>query len=134
MRNQNKMRQSGCPIAFGLDTFGDRWSFLVIREMMLKGKKTYSDFLEIDEAIATNVLADRLKHLQAEGIITKSRDPENRRSFIYALTEKGRDLASIIVEIIVWSGKHDQRPSAMRSVLSEIEKDREAFEADLRAD
>ncbi len=134
MRNQNKMRQSGCPIAFALDTFGDRWSFLVIRELMLKGKTTYSEFLEIDEAIATNVLADRLKHLQVEGIVTKSRDKDNRRSFIYGLTEKGRDLASIIVEMIIWSGKHDQRALAMRTVLGEIEKDRAAFEADLRAD
>ena len=133
MRNQNKMRESGCPIAFGLDTFGDRWSFLVIREMMLKGKKTYSDFLEIDEGIATNILADRLKHLEAEGIISKSRDPENRRSFIYELTKKGRDLAPIIVEIILWSGKHDQRPVALRTVLDDIEKDREGFVADIQS-
>jgi len=127
------MRESGCPIAFGLDTFGDRWSFLVIREMMLKGKKTYSDFLEIDEGIATNILADRLKHLEAEGIVSKSRDSENRRSFIYELTKKGRDLAPIIVEIIVWSGKYDQRPVALRNVLDEIEKDREGFEAEIHS-
>jgi len=131
MRNKNKVRESGCPIAFGLDTFGDRWSFLVVREMMLKGKKTYSDFLEIDEGIATNILADRLKHLEAEGIVSKSRDPENRRSFIYELTKKGRDLVPIIVEIIVWSGKYDQRPEALRNVLDEIEKDREGFEAEI---
>ena len=131
MRNKNKIRESGCPVAFGLDTFGDRWSFLVIREMMLKGKKTYSDFLEIDEGIATNILADRLKHLESEGIISKSRDPENRRSFIYELTKKGRDLAPIIVEIIVWSGKYDQRQVALRNVLDEIEKDREGFEAEI---
>jgi len=131
MRNKNKVRESGCPIAFGLDTFGDRWSFLVVREMMLKGKKTYSDFLEIDEGIATNILADRLKHLESEGIISKSRDPENRRSFIYELTKKGRDLAPIIVEIIVWSGKYDQRQVALRNVLDEIEKDREGFEAEI---
>ena len=131
MRNKNKIRESGCPVAFGLDTFGDRWSFLVVREMMLKGKKTYSDFLEIDEGIATNILADRLKHLESEGIISKSRDPENRRSFIYELTKKGRDLAPIIVEIIVWSGKYDQRQVALRNVLDEIEKDREGFEAEI---
>lgn len=133
MRNEDKKRQSGCPVAFGLDTFGDRWSLLIIREMMLKGKKTYSDFLEADEGISTNILADRLKHLETEGIIEKSRDPENRRSFIYALTEKGFDLAPIILEIVCWSGKHDRRPFALKDVLKKIRKDRKGFEANIRA-
>jgi DNA-binding HxlR family transcriptional regulator len=134
MRNEYKLRESGCPIAYGLDTFGDRWSLLIIREMMLRGKKTYSEFLEIDEAIATNVLADRLKHLEIEGIISKVRDPDNRRSYLYSLTPKGRDLAPIIVDIIMWSGKHDQRPSARRGMLKKIKKDRNSFEAGLRSE
>jgi DNA-binding HxlR family transcriptional regulator len=133
MRNENKNRQSGCPIAFGLDTFGDRWSLLVIREIMVKGKKTYGEFLEADEGISTNILADRLKHLETEGIIKKARDPENRRSFTYSLTDKGRDLAPIIIEIIKWSGAHDYRPFAMRGPLEKIEKGRDDFEAALRA-
>ena len=133
MRSEHKKRQSGCPITFGLDTFGDRWSLLVIREIMLLGKKTYSEFMEADEGIASNILIDRLKHLETEGIIDKSRDPENRRSFIYALTKKGRDLAPIILEIVIWSGTHDQRPCALRGVLQNINKDREGFEAGLRA-
>jgi len=133
MRNPDKKRQSGCPLAFGLDTFGDRWSLLVIREMMLKGRKTYGDFLEADEGIATNILADRLKHLEAEGIIQKSRDPENRRSFTYSLTGKGRDLAPVILEIISWSGKYDQRPVALRDIVERIKKDRKGFEAEIRS-
>ena len=134
MRHENKKRQTGCPIAFGLDTFGDRWSLLIIREVMLRGKKTYSEFMEAEEGIASNILIDRLKHLEAEGILDKSRDPDNRRSFIYALTKKGRDLAPIILEIIIWSGAHDDRPFAMRGVLEQINKDRESFEADLRTE
>ena len=133
MRNENKMRQSGCPVAFGLDTFGDRWSLLVIREIMLLGKTTYSDFLEMEGGIATNVLADRLKHLETEGIIAKHRDPDNRRSYIYSLTEKGRDLATIMIEIILWGGRHDQRPQAMREAVNQIKKDRDGFEAKIRA-
>jgi len=133
MRNENKMRQTGCPIAFGLDTFGDRWSLLVIREIMLRGKKTYSEFLDAEESISTNILADRLKHLEAEGIVEKSRDPNFHKSFIYELTEKGRDLAPIILDIVVWSGKHDQRPEALRGVLKKIKKDRKGFEAELLA-
>jgi DNA-binding HxlR family transcriptional regulator len=133
MRNENKKRQSGCPIAFGLDTFGDRWSLLVIREMMLRGKKTYGEFLEADEGISTNILADRLKHLESEGVIEKVRDSDNQRSFIYTLTDKGRDLAPIMLEIVSWSGKYDQRPVALRGVLEKIEADREGFEAEIRA-
>jgi len=132
MRNKTKMRQSGCPVAFSLDMFGDRWSLLVIREIMLRGKTTYSDFQNIEEAIATNVLADRLKHLETEGIIAKHRDPDNRRSYIYSLTEKGRDLASIMIEIILWGGRHDQRPQAMRDVVNKIQKDRTGFEKSIR--
>lgn len=132
MSTENNKRETGCPIAFGLDTFGDRWSLLVIREIMLRGKRTYSEFLEADEGIATNILVARLKHLEAEGIVSKSRDPENRRAFIYALTQKGRDLAPILIEIIIWSGLHDDRPFALRNALEEIKEDRKGFEAALQ--
>ncbi|MFK5980068.1 MAG: helix-turn-helix domain-containing protein [Rhizobiaceae bacterium] len=132
MRNDEKKRQTGCPIAFGLDTFGDRWTLLVIREIMLKGKKTYSDFLEADEGVSTNILADRLKHLETEGVIEKTRDPENGRSFTYSLTEKGFDLAPIVLEIVNWSGKYDKRPVALKNVLGEIQKDRAGYEARIR--
>ena len=133
MSKEVTKRETGCPLAFGLDTFGDRWSLLVIREIMLRGKRTYSEFLEADEGIATNILIARLKHLEAEGILLKSRDPENRRAFIYALTQKGRDLAPILIEIIIWSGLHDDRPHALRNVLEKIKADRESFEAALKA-
>jgi DNA-binding HxlR family transcriptional regulator len=134
MRNEDKKRTSGCPVTFGLDTFGDRWSLLVIREMMLRGKKTYGEFLDAEEAISTNILADRLKHLEVEGIIEKTRDSENRRSFTYSLTRKGRDLAPVMVEIINWSGKYDQSPNARKGTVEKIRKDREAFEEELRSE
>ncbi|MEO9877197.1 MAG: helix-turn-helix domain-containing protein [Anderseniella sp.] len=134
MKTESNKRETGCPIAFGLDTFGDRWSLLIIREIMLQGKRTYSEFLEADEGIASNILIARLKHLEAEGIVVKSRDPENRRAFVYELTKKGRDLAPILLEIIIWSGMHDKRPYALKTVLDKIEQDREGFEASLRAE
>jgi len=132
LRNENKKRQSGCPVAFGLDTFGDRWSLLIIREIMLKGKKTYSDFLEADESISTNILVDRLKHLEAEGIIVKSRDSENHRRFLYTLTQKGIDLMPVMLEIILWSGKYDHRPFALRGTLERIRNNRSALETEIR--
>ncbi len=125
---KNTKRASGCPIAFGLDTFGDRWSLIVIRDIMLGGKRSYSEFLESEEGIASNILVDRLKHLESEGIVEKVRDPENRRSFLYSLTQKGRDLAPIILEIIVWSGTYDSRPFALRDVLEAIQKNGGRFE------
>ncbi len=133
MKSESRKRTSGCPIAYGLDIFGDRWSLLIIREIMLRGKRTYSEFLQAEEGIATNILIDRLKHLEAEGIVEKSRDPDNRRSFIYSLTRKGRDLAPVILEIVIWSGAHDDRPNARHEVLDKIRRDREGFEAQLRA-
>ena len=127
MTEKRSLRDSGCPIAFGLDTFGDRWTLLVIREMLLKGKKTYGELQRIEEGISTHILADRLKHLESEGIIEKEQDAENRRSYLYTLTQKGRDLAPIIIEIVLWSGKHDSRPSALREVLHKIKTDRAGF-------
>lgn len=128
MKTNRKNRRTGCPVAFGLDVFGDKWTLLVIREIMLRGKKSYSEFLEMDEGIATNTLVDRLKNLETAGIVLKARDPDNRRSFIYTLTQKGRDLAPILLEIIIWSGAHDERAFAMRDMLEKIQQGRAVLE------
>ena len=133
MTKESKKRDTGCPVTYGLDTFGDRWSLLIIREMMILGKRTYSEFLEADEGIASNILIARLKHLEAEGIVEKSRDPDNRRAYIYELTKKGRDLAPILIEIIIWSGMHDNRPFALKKAVNKVKRDRTGFEASLRA-
>lgn len=132
MNPKTKKRTSGCPISFGLDVFGDKWTLLIIREIMLNGKRTYSEFLQADEGIATNILISRLKQLENDAIVEKHRDPNNRRSFVYHLTQKGRDLAPIILEIVIWSGAYDDRPNAMREVFEKILCDRSGFEAELR--
>lgn len=134
MPSPGKKRDTGCPFAFALDTFGDRWSLLVVRDLLLKkGRNTFGDFLDGDEGFATNILADRLKYLESEGIVGKARDPDNRRRYIYSLTEKGFDLAPIMVEIIRWSGKYDPRTHAPKKVLERIENDRDGFVAELRS-
>lgn len=132
MTKNDKLRTSGCPIAYGLDMFGDRWTLLVIRDMLLNGKQTYGEFLEAGEGISTNILADRLKHLEASGIIERSPDPENWRKVLYTLTEKGRDLAPVILEILAWSGKHDQRPVALKGAFKQLLNDRDGFETRIR--
>ena len=133
MVRPDKRRRTGCPIAFALDHIGDRWSLLVVRDIVLKGSKTYGEFLAAAEGIATNILADRLKELEAADIIRKSRDPENRRRFIYTLTEKGCDLVPIILEMARWSAKYDPHTTARKEIVERIEKDRDGLVADLCA-
>lgn len=127
MAQTQEKRASGCPVAYGLDTFGDRWTLLIVREMLLGGKQTYGAILAADEGISTNILAARLKHLEAEGVVEKRRDPENARSFIYELTDKGFDLAPVLFEIIRWSGKHDPRPGRLTEMVERLAKDPEGL-------
>ncbi|MCB4456726.1 winged helix-turn-helix transcriptional regulator [Leisingera sp. McT4-56] len=124
---------SGCPVAYALDIFGDRWSLLVIRDMAVKGARTYGELLAGWEGISTNILAQRLKQLEAAGIVTKAKDPDNGRSYVYALTEKGRDLAPVLIEIALWSGRHNPAAHAMTGFLDKIEADRQGAEARMRA-
>jgi len=128
-----KKRCSGCPVAFSLDTFGDKWSFLIVRDMIFRGKETYGEFLEGGEGIATNILADRLKQLEASGIIQKSRDTENLRRNLYTLTEQGYALIPIILEMIRWAGKYDKNTRVSSTMLQRITNDRENFEAEIRS-
>ncbi len=104
--NSNSCR-SNCPINFVLETFGDKWTLLIVRDLMFKGKQTYGEFLQSGEKISTNILANRLKRLEEHGIVAKSVAPENESSFIYALTSKGTDLLPVMLEITAWSAKHD---------------------------
>ena len=100
-------RRSDCPISFALDLFGDRWSLLVVRDLGLKGKRSFSELAASDEGVATNVLSDRLARLEEAGIILKSRDPNDGRRYVYRLSEAGKDLIPVMVELIVWSAAHD---------------------------
>lgn len=133
MTGPGKKHDTGCPVAYGLDTFGDRWSLLLIRDLLLRGKETYGEFLDGDEKIATNILADRLKNLEAEGIVRKCRDPESGRRFLYSLTEKGLELAPTILEMIRWSGKHDPKTNVGSGLLKRAGGSRKKLLAELRA-
>lgn len=127
MVKSNKKRDTGCPIAFALDIFGDRWSLIVIRDMLMKGYRTYGEFINSDEKIATNILADRLNELESAGIILKTRDPENGRRVLYHLTKKGANLTPILLEMIRWSEAYDSNTIATKEIVNRIVKDRDAF-------
>lgn len=96
-----KSNRSTCPIACALDSLGDRWSILIIRDLML-GSSRYGDFLKSPEKITTNILANRLKRLESEGLISKSPYQDNPVRWEYSLTLKGRDLSNIIKGLVNW--------------------------------
>ncbi|HEY1836743.1 MAG: helix-turn-helix domain-containing protein [Rhizomicrobium sp.] len=100
-------RRSGCPLNAALEMVGDRWSLLVVRDMMLRGASHYADFLNGHERIATNILADRLRKLAQIGIISAARDTQDRRKRIYRLTKKGIALAPVLVEMVLWAASHE---------------------------
>jgi DNA-binding HxlR family transcriptional regulator len=116
--------RSECPISTALDIFGDKWSLLIIRDMMFKGKSTYGDFLNSDEKIATNILADRLLLLESAGIISKQKHPQSKAKILYTLTEKGVDLIPVLVEIIEWSEKHHVVHPMAKAFAAELKKDK----------
>jgi len=124
-------RRSSCPINISLEIFGDRWSLLIIRDLMLRSYRTYKQFLSSDEGIATNILAERLQRLEAAGIITTTRDAEDRRKVVYRLTEKGIDLAPIIVELVLWSARHEETGAPPASIRKMRAK-RDEFLAGIR--
>ena len=102
------LRRSSCPINILLEMVGDSWSLLIVRDMMFKECTTYNDFLNAGERIATNILSDRLQKLEASGIIAKQNDPTDARRYKYRLTERGIDLAPILVEMILWSDRYEE--------------------------
>lgn len=124
--------RSSCPISIALETFGDTWSLLIVRDLMFKNRRTFNDFLGAEEQIATNILSDRLAQLQAHGIVEKRRDPADGRRFIYRLTEKGLALAPVLVELILWSAAHEET-DAPPSVVRQMRSDRQGFIDQVRA-
>ncbi len=101
-----KKFRSSCLIASALDLIGDKWSLLIIRDMLMHKKKTFKELVASDEGVATNLLSARLKLLESLDVITKRKLLENKKENIYLLTEKGIDLAPLILEIVLWSDKY----------------------------
>jgi DNA-binding HxlR family transcriptional regulator len=109
---------------------GDRWSLLIIRDMMLQGARTYKTFLECYEGIATNILADRLRKLAAHGIITTAPDPSDGRKVVYLLTKKGIDLAPVLTEMVLWAAAHED--TGNQALIRQMRADKEKFLAGVR--
>jgi DNA-binding HxlR family transcriptional regulator len=132
-RKKDELR-SHCPINFALEIFGDRWSLLIIRDMVFRGKRTYGEFLASEEGFATNILAGRLERLMGSGILVRKPDPGDGRKDVYSLTEKGLDLIPMLFEMTAWSAKHDSRSEAKRipRLIERIRKDNREASRDAR--
>ncbi len=123
-------RRSGCPLNASVEMLGDRWSLLIIRDMMLRGFRSYKEFLECYEGIATNILANRLRKLIANGIIQASPDLTDGRKLIYSLTAKGIDLAPVLTEMVLWAAAHED--TGNQALVHQMRSDKEKLLASIR--
>jgi DNA-binding HxlR family transcriptional regulator len=124
-KNRPAAWRSGCPLNASVEMLGDRWSLLILRDMMLRGYRTFKEFLGSDEKIATNILAGRLKRLEEYGIIAAKRDSTDGRKTIYTLTTKGIDLAPVLAEMVLWAGAHEK--TGNQALVHVLQKDKEQF-------
>lgn len=120
-------KRSDCPISCSLEIWGDKWSLLIIRDLMIKRECTYGELQKADEKIASNILAARLQHLLENGIIDKKNHPDNKLKVIYFLTEKGIDLIPLIVEINLWGDKYLTIPDERKELVENIKRDKDDF-------
>ena len=119
--------RSDCPISRSLEIWGDKWSLLIIRDLMFAKKCSYGDFLKSPEKIATNILASRLEMLEKNTFIKKTADPNGSKKTLYALTKKGVDMLPILVEIQLWAEKHLSIPEDKKAETEEMRSDKEGF-------
>lgn len=118
--------RSDCPVSYALDFFGDKWTFLIIRDL-LEGKVFYKEFLSAKEGIATNILSDRLKKLEREGIIESHVYEKRKTMKRYSLTRKGKDVIPIVVEMMVWSSKYHSELAVTETFLKKAKENREGL-------
>lgn len=117
-------QRSDCPISFSLDILGDKWTLLILRDMIFAGKTAYSEFLQAEEKIATNILADRLAMLYCQGLINKKVATDKKSKFLYSLTEKGIELLPAIMELTIWGAKYSPA-GGNKDLLENLRKDKE---------
>lgn len=120
-------KRSDCPISCTLDVFGDKWSFLIIRDLIFAKECTYGDFLKSEEGIATNILATRLLMLEENKVIEKLDHPDSKAKVLYKLTRKGIDLLPVLIEMHLWFDKYGSIPEDKREMLEIVKKDKTGF-------
>lgn len=132
MSRQNRREKSNCPISYSLDLFGDRWTLVVLRDLILWGKTRFAELQASDEQIASNILSDRLRRLECDGFIEVGADPQDARKKIYTPTEKGLSLTPVLLEIAAWGASHDPNTGAPDGFADAFYADREGYYAEHR--
>jgi DNA-binding HxlR family transcriptional regulator len=125
--------RSSCPIDFGLEIFGDQWTLLVLRDLLIQQKRTFREFQSSDEGIASNILSERLKRLEACGLITRAASPTDGRVMLYSPTDAARDLIPVLVEMSYWGATHDPATGAPAAFKALYRADRVGLIASIRA-
>ena len=125
-------KRSLCPISSALDIIGDKWSLLIVRDLVFRGFREFGQFLGADEGISTNILAERLGRLQCAGILVRSDHPADGKKYVYRLTEKGVDLIPLLFDLVLWGAKYTPNHAAPAQVLREMRTNPEKMIADLR--
>lgn len=120
-------KRSDCPVSCSLDVWGDKWSLLIIRDLMNAKQCTYGDFLKSPEGIATNILASRLLALEENGVIEKLSHPDSKAKVLYKLTPKGIDLLPLMIEIGIWSEKYYDIDKVKKAEIKEVKKNKEEY-------
>jgi DNA-binding HxlR family transcriptional regulator len=133
MKQSLPTRRSNCPIACALDYVGDKWTLVVLRDIIMVRRRHFQELLASNEGIASNILASRLKQLDAAGMITRQRDPAGPKRVIYEATEKALDLLPAMIELIRWSMKYDPNAAAPAHLIRRLAEDCDGFIADIRA-
>jgi DNA-binding HxlR family transcriptional regulator len=128
---RKRKHRSGCPVNMSLEVFGDRWSLLIIRDLMIRGFRTFGEFQQSGEGIATNILADRLQKLEASGMITSKKGETDKRKVNYRLTEKGIDLAPVLLELLIWGARH-AKTAVPCALIGQMAKHRGRILAEVR--
>jgi DNA-binding HxlR family transcriptional regulator len=114
-----------------LERFGDRWSLLIIRDLMVRGFQTFKEFQQSGEGIATNILADRLRKLKAAGIIGAQVEEADARRVKYRLTEKGIDLVPVLLDVLIWGARYEDTQASC-SLILRMQKNCEEILAEVR--
>jgi len=115
--------RSRCPISLTLDVLGDRWTLLILRDLIIRGMTRYQEFLNAGEGISTNILAERLARLEKHGMIAKTVDPNDKRQFLYSPTQRSLDLVPVIFELARWGIKHDPQTDKTIPLVLEMKLD-----------
>lgn len=129
-RRKIPKRRSDCPLNASVEMLGDRWSLLIVRDMMLMGARSYAELLASHEGIATNILADRMRKLVRDGIVAAKRDSSDGRRLIYRLTTKGMALAPVLTEMVLWAAAHEK--TGRHALVRQMRDHREHFLTDLK--